>query len=791
MLRKNPGFTITAVLALMLGIASSTVIFSVVSGVLLRPLPYPDAERLVALTQTVRTTDAQRDATSAANFKDWAEQNDVFAAIAAARGWQGNLSDGATPERVRATMVTPSFFQVFSTPPLLGRALTADDAGPGSANVLVLSHALWQRRFGGDRNIVGRQVRFDGEPRTVVGVMPPAFSPDDYAELWSPSPFGIPTHALRPTVDPQQSRDSNYLDVSAKLKPGVTVARAQAEMSAIMARLEQQYPNANTDAGVSVVALHEDKVGSLRPVLLILLAAVGFLLLIGCANVANLQLARGATRAREVSIRTALGATRARVVRQLLTESILLALLGGGIGILLAAWAIPVLMALAPAGLTAFNDVSLNRGVLLFSVALSLVTGIGFGLAPAFFASSANPSDSLGEGGRGSTGATSRSRSILIATEVALTLILLIAAGLMLKSFSKLMQVDPGFVPDNLLVFDIGLPPTADETHNRAFYEQVVDRLRALPGVDRVAAVSRLPMSGGNSSRDFNVMGREKSHSADIRIATSDYFRAMGIPLLRGRSFDERDTKTAPQVAVINEAAAREIFPDEDPIGKFVTNFGPNDETMQIVGVIGNIRHVTLEDAPRAEIYQPLGQAMWPRMFFAVRAASSNPLSLLPSVQSAIRSVDPNVALGSPRTMQDTIARSLLQRKFTMTLLTIFAGIAVALAAIGLFGVMSYSVAQRTREIGIRMAVGAQRSDVLRLIVQQGMTLTVVGVVCGLFGAFALTRLMANLLYAVSATDAVTFGGVSVFLASISLLACWIPARRAARVDPMITLRSE
>jgi putative ABC transport system permease protein len=583
MLRKNPGFTIVAILALVLGIASSTVIFSVIDGVLLRPLPYPDADRLVAIWQSIKSTGDKRDATSPANYSDWVTQNDVFAAVAAGRGWQGNLSEGDLPERVRATMVTANFFQVFSTPPLLGRTLTPSDEQPGNANVIVLTQALWERRFGSNRAIIGRQIRFDGEPHTVVGVMPAGFSPDDYGELWTPSPFGIPTHSLRPAKDPRPLRDSNYLDVSAKLKPGVTVQQAQVQMNAIMSRLEKQYPNENADAGVVIAALHEEMVSGIRPALLVLAGAVGFLLLIACANVANLQLARAASRAKEVSIRTALGASRSRLVRQFVTESMLLALIGGAFGVLLATWAIPVLIALAPPAVSGFKNITLNGGVLAFSVATSLLSGVFFGLTPAFLVSSANPSESLVEGERGSTGARSRGRSILIATEVSLTLVLLVAAGLLLKSFSKLIHVDPGFSADNLLVFDIGLPPTADEAHNLAFYQQVTEKLEALPGVTRVGAISRLPMSGGNSSRDFNVVGQQKSHSADIRIATPDYLRTMGIPLLRGRTFNQRDTKGATAVAVINEAAARDIFGSQDPIGKSIEHFGPDNETLQIV----------------------------------------------------------------------------------------------------------------------------------------------------------------------------------------------------------------
>lgn len=791
MLRKNIGFTVVAVIALMLGIASATVIFSVINGVLLRPLPYPDADRIVLVTMKDRASGAPHDDVSPANFIDWQKQSDVFAAMAASRGWQGNLSEGDVPERLRVTMTTSSLFDVFAIKPILGRTLQPQDEQPGGANVAVLSEGLWVRRFGGDRSIIGHEIRFDGEPRTIIGVMPASFSPDDYAELWVPSAFGVPTHSLRPNKDPRQMRDSNFLDAYARLKPGVTLLQAQAEMTAIMARLERQYPNENMGQDVVLTLLQEDRVSGIRPALLMLGGAVGFLLLIGCANVANLQLARAAARAREVSIRAALGADRKRIVRQLLTESMVLSLIGGTFGVLVAAWAVPVLMSMAPPGLTGFKEIALDRGVLVFSFIVSLLTGVIFGLAPAFQASSANPSDSLGDGERGSSAAHTRRRSILITTEVGLTLVLLIAAGLMLKSFGKLTKVDPGFRAENLLVFDIGLPPTTEDARNLAFFEQVVERVRALPGVASAGAVSRLPFSGGNSSRSFNIRGNDKSYDADIRVSTPDYFRTMGIPLLRGRVFTERDTSSAPRVCLINEATARVISPNADPIGGFITNFGPDSETLQIVGVVGNLRHLALETAPRSELYQPLGQGKWPRMFIAVRSATGNPLALLPAVQNAVRSVDPTVPLGNVRTMEDTVARSLLKRKFTMTLLTIFAGLAVTLASIGLYGVMSYSVAQRTREIGIRIALGAQRLDVLGLVVRQGMLLTGIGVALGLLGSLGLTRLISSLLFGVSPTDFGTFAAVSALLLVIALLACWLPARRASGVDPMVALRTE
>jgi putative ABC transport system permease protein len=790
MLRKNPGFTSVALIALILGIASTTAIFSVVDGVLLHSLPYPDSERILSVSQTVRSTGISSQDSSPANYLDWGSQNNVFSQMAASRGAQGNLTEGDRPERVRMTVTTASFFPLFGVNPILGRTLLPTDEKAGNANVVVLSYGLWERRFASDRNVIGHEIKLNGEPHTVVGVMPPNFSPDDYGELWLPSPWGVPTNALRPTEDPRTVRSSNYLDVWARLKPGVSLEQARAEMNAMMLRFETQYPNDDMGVGVALTPMHEEMVSGIRPILLVLVAAVASLLLIGCANVANLQLARAAGRAKEISIRAALGASRLRLIRQMLTESVLLALIGGILGVVVAAWAVPLLVSLSPADIRGFKEIGLNREVLAFSFLASVLTGIVFGLVPAWAVSSANPNESLGEGERGSTSSRSRSRSILIATEVGLSLVLLIGAGLMVKSFSKLTRVDPGFIPERLLIFDVG-PSFTDEARQTIFYQQILDRLQSVPGVERASAVSRLPLSGGNSSRSFNLPGTTTGYTSDIRVATSEYFRTLGIPLLQGRNFTGHDSKDSAPVAIVNEAFARATFPGQDPIGKYIVNFGPRNEKLEIVGVVGNVRHLALETAPRAELYQPLGQASWPRMFFAVRTLTSNPLTLVPAVQSAIWSVDKNVAPGTARSMETLVARSLLTRKFTMTLLAAFAGLAVTLAAIGLYGVMSYSVSQRTREIGIRMALGAQRAQVLKLIVKQGMKLTAIGVVLGIAASLGLTRLIANLLFGVSATDFATFGALSVLLLSVALLACWLPARRASSVDPMVALRAE
>lgn len=791
MLLKNPGFTLVAIVTLSLGIAGSSAIFSVIDGVLLHPLPYPDSEKIVTLSQMNRKTGESSEASSPANFLDWTAQNDVFSVTAALSGASGDLTDGDQPERIRVAHTTAGFFQLFAVPPLLGRALQPSDDKLGHDNIAVISAELWSRHYGSDKNIVGREMMLDGEPRTIVGVMPPNYSPDNYGELWLPSPYGVPPNSLRVHENPRAQRDSVYLDAWARLKPGVTLASARSEMDTISRRLEKQYPDSDQDSGVRIVPLHEDAVGSLRPVLLLLLAAVGALLFIACANVANLLLARATTRAREVSIRSALGASRSRLVRQLLTESVLLAILGGSLGVVLSAWAIPVLLSISPHGISTFKSIGLNWEVVAFGLAASLGTGILFGLAPAMSASSATPAIALNQGDRGGTAASGRGRAILIALEVALSLVLLIGAGLLTKSFAKLAGVDPGFRSDHLLIFNMGAPARWSQERQITFYRQAFEQLREVPGVKSVGAVSRLPLAGGNSSRSFKIAGDKTDHEADIRIATPEYFATMGIPLLRGRNFNEHDSLGALPVAMINAAAAHTLFPNDDPIGKVIADFGPKNESLRIIGVVGNVRHDSLEEAPRAEIYQPLGQAMWPGVFVALNTEPANSLSLLPAAQNAVWRVNKSVPLGNPRTMADFIARSLLQRRFTMTLLTIFASVALVLAAVGLYGVTSYSVAQRTRELGIRLALGAQKRDVLGLVVREGMMLVGIGLALGILVSLGTMRLLANLLFGVSANDPLIFFALSLALAAIALVACFVPARRASAVDPMVALRAE
>ncbi|MGA9813824.1 MAG: ABC transporter permease [Terriglobales bacterium] len=788
-LRRSAGFTVVAVTTLALGIGASTAVFSVVDQVLLHPLPYPDSDRIVKVSQTfqgISTDDA-----SPANYLDWLSQNHVFAEMAASRGWQGGLSTGDRPERVNGTMTTPSFFPLFGVSPVLGRGLEESDARPGNDHVVVLGYGLWQRYFAADHAIVGRDIRLNGEPYTVVGVMPPNFSPDEYGELWLPSPWGVPTHPLVPDKDPRQFRDRNYLDVWARLKAGVTMPQARAELGTIGRRLEKQYPNSNDQVGVSFLPLHEYIVGDIRPVLLVLLAAVVIVLLIGCANVANLLLARATARAREISIRTALGASRWRLLRQLLTESGLLALMGGVLGILLAVLAVPSLLALSPPDIRQFKQIGINREVLAFSFLASVFCGDLLGLVPALQSSRSHPNESLKEGERGSTASRGRTRSALVIAEVGLSLVLLIGAGLLVKSFARLMEVHAGFDPDRLLTFNLELPSSTDPVRQFAFYQQVLERLQALPGVQAAGAVSRLPLAGGNSGRSFGVPGIEKQYDADIRVSTPDYFRAMRIPLLKGRTFNQGDLGSSLNLAVINDALAHTVFPGQDPIGKQLNHFGPDDLALQIIGVVGNVRHVGLDEDPHSEIYQLLGQAQWPSMFVAIRTATSDPTSLTSAAQHVVWSVNKDVPLASVRTMQDLIANSVQRRKFSMFLLSLFAAVAMLLAAIGLYGVMSYSVAQRTHEIGIRMALGARRPDVLALVVKQGMTLALLGIAAGAALALGMTRLIAGMLFEVKATDPLTFAGVAALLGAVAFLANYLPARRAAKVDPMVALRYE
>ncbi len=568
--------------------------------------------------------------------------------------------------------------------------------------------------------------------------------------------------------------------------------QAHAELDTIGRRLEMQYPDSNDKLGVSFLPLHEYIVGDIRPVLLVLLAAVAIVLLIGCANVANLLLARATARAREVSIRTALGASRgAFAPTDAYRECSARVIAEESSGVLLAILAVPSLLALSPPDILQFKQIGINREVLAFNFLASVLCGVAFGLIPALQSSRSNPNQSLKEAERGSTANRGRTRSALVIAEVGLSLVLLVGAGLLVKSFERLMNVDAGFDPDHLLTFNLGLPSSTNAVRQLAFYQEVVQRLQALPGVQAVGAVSRLPLAGGNSSRSFGVAGIDTAYDADIRVSTPDYFRAMSIPLLKGRGFSESDLSSSLNVAVVNEALARTAFAGQDPIGKQLTHFGPDNLTLQIIGVVGNVRHGGLDAEPHAEIYQLLGQAQWPSMFVAIRSRTSDPTTLTSAAQNVVWSVNKDVPLANVRTMQDLIANSVQRRKFSMLLLTIFAVVAMLLAAIGLYGVMSYSVLQRTHEIGIRMALGARRPEVLALVVKQGMALALVGIAAGAILSLAMARLISGMLFGITPTDPLTFAGVAALLGTVAFLANYLPARRASKVDPMVALRYE
>jgi putative ABC transport system permease protein len=696
--------------------------------------------------------------------------------------------------------VTADFFHVLGVKPLLGRTLLPDVDRPGGERVAVISHALWQRRFGADQNMVGKSIRLDDESFTVVGVMPPEFQyPDTDSELWAASRDIVPATYLPENPDPTTIRSLHYLNVIARLKPGVTREQAQAEMETISSRLEAQYPNENTGHTSRVVALHEQVVGDVRSALLVLLGAVGFVLLIACANVANLLLARATARQKEMSIRTALGAGRLRLIRQMLTESTLLSLAGGAVGLMLALWGVDLLVALSPENLPRLKEIGLDGRVVGFTLAVSVLTGMIFGLAPALQASKQDLTSALKESARGSMGGFGRrrTRNLLVIAEVALALVLLIGAGLMVRSFWRLQRVDPGFNPQNLLTMELSLPSSkyAKEEQMADFYKRVMGRIETLPGVESVGATWMLPLSGQDAGSGMDIEGRPHAAPGEglrstFSSVSARYFRTMGIPLVRGRDFTDQDTATTPGVVIINETFARRYFPGEDPLGKRMKRGGENRPWLTIVGIVGDVRHLSLADEPRTEFYLSSLQTPYPFMNVVVRTAS-DPVNLMTAIRQEVWAVDRDQPVANVETMRQRVADALAGARFNTLLLGLFAAVAMILSAVGIYGIMAYSVIQRTHEIGIRMALGAGQRDILRMVVGQGMRLALVGVALGLFASFALTRVMASLLYGVTATDPLTFAGVALALLIVALLACYLPARRATKVDPMVALRYE
>ena len=797
-LKRQPGFTVIVVITLALGIGASTAIFSIVDSVLLRRLPYKTADRIVAIQEL--TPQGKRIQSTSANFLDWRAQNTVFEHLVAIRNRTMNLSLPDHAERIDLAQTSADFFDVFGITPQYGRLFIPHDGEAGHEPVVVLSNSLWQRRFGSDPSLVGKTITLDDQNYTVVGIAPPGFQYPDKAELW------LPPLRLVPELDPQQdvtqTRGMGYLTAVALLKPGVSIPQAANEMQVITARLRQQYPDTNTNRFNRVVSLHEHLIGDTSTMLWLLLGAVMFVLLIGCANVANLLLASAASREKEIAIRTALGASRGRVIRQLLTESTMLALAGGAVGLLVAFWGLGVITKLLPADFPRLNEISMDWRVLAFTFLASVLTGILFGLAPALQMSRADLNESIKEVGRGASASLrqKRFRQALIVAEVALSVVLLAGAGLLFRSFLRLQSVNTGFAAQQVLT--ARLSPSGRNFANTAdylkFYDQVMQRIGALPGVQDVGMINTLPLAKGPTLA-FRVDGQpvttpDKWPSANYRIVSANYFRAMSIPVVQGRAYTDRDNDNSPPAMIINQELAHEVFPGEDPVGKRIT-LGRNYDNgqpvwYQIVGVVGNVRSLELREEPVSEVYFSALQNTFPRMSLVIRS-SVEPSTLSSSVRQVVSEIDRSVPVSDVETMDNIVSESITQPRFNLFLLGLFSTVAMLLSAAGIYGVTAYTVTQRTHEVGIRLALGAQVSDVLKMIVGQGMAVIGIGLVLGLVSAFVLMRLLRSLLFGIGENDPLTFAAISVGLLLVALVACYIPARRATKVDPLIALRYE
>jgi putative ABC transport system permease protein len=795
MLLKNPTMTIIALLALTLGIGANTAIFSVVDAVLLRGFPYSDADRIVLVWEKKQGGRTDQNVINLGNFTDWKEQNQVFTDMAVFFDRSFNLTGDGEPEEVPVQFATTNLFSVLGTNPLLGRTFQAsDEGGAGPPALAVISYGLWQRRFGGDGSIVGRQINLNNQPTTVIGVMPANFGwhiqkgtqVSKPADIWVPFPI---TNDVR-------GRRGRFASSVARLKPGVTIQQAQTEMDTIAARLAQQY-TFNTNWGVNVVPLRTQFTGEIRKPLLILLGAVGFVLLIACANVANLLLARASARRREIAVRAGLGASRWRITRQLLTEAVMLSVIGGTLGVLVAWWGTKALVALSPPALIDLQRISVNLPVLGFTLGLAVITGLIFGLAPALTATRFDLHDSLKEGGKNVGGGGHRLRNVFVITQVALALVLLVGAGLLVRSLNRLQAVDPGFNARNLLTVRVTLPASRYEEEPKRidFFQQAIAHMKAIPGVEAAGAINTPPFTGLYSGTTVEVDGEKLPPGQELKtgvcVTDANYFQTMQIPLKQGRFYTEQEATQMRHVVLVNEAFVRKNLGGENPIGHKLTIYMKDENVpSEIIGVVGDHKHLGLDTAVEPVSYWPHPELVYPGMTIVLRT-KGDATAVAPSAREVIRGLDPQQPIGEISTMESLLSVSVARSRFSASLLAVFSIVALVMAAVGIYGVMSYSVLQRTHEIGLRMALGAQRVDVLKLVVTKGVVLALVGVAVGLVASFAVTRLLSTLLFEVTTTDALTFVAVSVGLFVVTLLACYVPARRATRVDPLKALRYE
>jgi putative ABC transport system permease protein len=798
MLLKSPTVTIVAIVALMLGIGANTAIFSVVNAVLLRSFPYSDPEKLVLVWEKRQGGRTDQNVINLANFTDWKNQNQVFSDMAVFFDRSLNLTSDGEPEEVPGQFATVNLFSVLGTNPLLGRTFVADDARDNQPSTVIISYGLWQRRFGGDSGILGRQVTLNNRQFTVIGVMPANFGwhIQRGTEASKPADIWVPFQISNDLI----VRRGRFASAVARIKPDVTLDQARSEMTTIAARLEQQYPEFNKTWSVNVVPLRTQFTGEIRRPLLVLLGAVGFVLLIACANVANLLLARASSRRKENAVRAGLGASRWRIARQLLTESVLLSLIGGALGVFVAWWGTKALVALSPPALIDLQRVSVNIPVLLFTVGLSLLTGIIFGLAPALQATRFDLQGALKEGGKNVGGAAGSHhlRNLFVVTQVALALVLLVGAGLLVRSFNRLQSVDPGFNSHNLLTVRVSVPFAKYNSDQKRidFYQQAITQMRSIPGVESVGAINTPPFTGLYSGTSVEIVGApplppERELKTGVCVTDANYFQTMQIPLLRGRLFTQQETTEERHVVVVNETFVKKNLNGEDPLGKrLIISMKQENVPLEIIGVVADNKHLALDTAVEPLAYYPHSELTFFGMTMMLRT-SNDPKAVAPAARGVIRALDPQQPIGAVTTMDDLLFVSVARARFSASLLTVFSIVALVMAAVGIYGVMSYTVLQRTHEIGVRMALGAQRFDVLKLVLKNGILLGVAGIAVGLAASFALTRLIATLLFEVTATDKTTFAVVSIGLFLITLLACYVPARRATKVDPMKALRYE